>query len=83
MSRVLVWSAVAAGIGLAVAGAIVAAVGGAEGSAGVFFSLMIPLIVVSSVVGGLVATRRPGNAIGWILCGFGVFMTILDGRENE
>jgi MFS family permease len=72
----LAWTAVVASIGLSLAGALVAAFGDGRngGDARVFFVLVIPLIVAASVVGGLVATRRPGNPIGWLLCGFGVFM---------
>jgi hypothetical protein len=30
-------------------------------------------VVAASVVGGLVASRRPQNPMGWVLCGFSVF----------
>ena len=70
----IAWPTVAASVVLAFAGGILALVGDAEGSVGVFFVLIAALIVAASVVGGLVATRQPANPIGWILCGFGAFM---------
>jgi len=33
----------------------------------------VPLVVVASIVGALVASRRPDNPIGSILCGFSLF----------
>jgi hypothetical protein len=70
----IAWPVVAASIGLAGAGGVIALFGDAEHTVGLFFVLITALIVVSSVVGGLVATRQPANPIGWILCGFGLFM---------
>jgi hypothetical protein len=52
-------------------GAVLAATAG-SGSA-LFFGLVVPLVLSTSVVGGLVATRHPTNPIGWIFCGFSVF----------
>jgi hypothetical protein len=71
----LAWPGAAASVALALTGGIVAASGGAlAGDVGVFFVLMTLLIVAASVVGALVATRQPANPIGWILCGFSLFM---------
>lgn len=72
----LAWSCVAASIAAAAAGALVAGLGAADADNDTFafFVLVLALIVGSAVVGGLVASRRPENPIGWILCGFGVFM---------
>jgi hypothetical protein len=72
----LAWSAAAASVALATAGGLVAAVGGADAVSDfvVFFVLVLALIIPAAIVGGLVASRRPANPIGWIFCGFGVFM---------
>ena len=43
---------------------------------------MPALIVASAVVGGLVATRRPANPIGWIFCGFGAVHGPRDARRR-
>ena len=69
------WAA-AAGIALALSGSAVAASGELEtaGDVGVFFLLMTLLIVAASVVAALIATRQPADPIGWILCGFSLFM---------
>jgi signal transduction histidine kinase len=37
-----------------------------------FTILGLPPILAFSVVGALIASRRPGNPIGWILCGVGL-----------
>src|SRR5262249_5940385 len=72
VSRVLAWSTAGAGVALAVAGSVVAALGhgNAETDSGAFFVLVLALIAAAAVVGGLVASRRPENPIGWIFCGF-------------
>jgi hypothetical protein len=70
----LAWGSAAAGVSLAAAGALVAAVGDTDGHAHLFFVLVLPLIVAAAVVGGLVASRRPRNPIGWIFCAFSAFM---------
>ena len=39
-------------------------------------SLVVP-IAAFSIVGGLIALRRPGNAIGWLLATIGLFFSIV------
>jgi hypothetical protein len=71
----LAWSCAAAGTALAAAGALIALLGNSEDSGFLlFFVLALPLVVSTAVVGGLVASRRPRNPIGWILSGFSLFM---------
>jgi signal transduction histidine kinase len=41
-----------------------------------FSILGIPAILAFSVVGALVASRRPDNPIGWILCGVGLSFAV-------
>jgi hypothetical protein len=59
------------GVVLVSVGAVLAAAG--DGGSWVFFGLVVPLVLSTSVVGGLVASRQPSNPIGWIFCGFSVF----------
>jgi hypothetical protein len=67
----IAWSSAGVGIVLVSSGAVLAATSG-SGSL-VFFGLVVPLVLSTSVVGGLVASRHPANPIGWIFCGFSVF----------
>ena len=73
-TSILAWSSAAAAIVLVTAGAILATVGG--GDSVLFFGLALPLVLATSVVGGLVASRQPSNPIGWIFCGFSVFRAV-------
>jgi hypothetical protein len=75
-ASVLAWSLSATGLVLAAVGAVLGSLGGADitDDAVVFFVLISTLILATAVVGGLVASRRPENAIGWIFCGFAAFM---------
>jgi hypothetical protein len=62
---------------LAFAGVLVAVLGGARIAEDFApYAAAIVVFVVSSVVGGIVASRQPQNPLGWILCGFGAFQGI-------
>jgi hypothetical protein len=39
----------------------------------VFFVLVLALVLATAVVGGLIASHRPSNPIGWIFLGFSTF----------
>ncbi len=54
----------------AIAGTL--AVAAASSSLDAYTILGPPAIVAFSVVGALIASRRPDNPIGWILCAIGV-----------
>ena len=75
-SRLSRLAAIVAGITLAFAAAILAldAVWLAHGDPGAFvFSLTFILLVTNlAVVGGILAVRRPGNIIGWLLLAAGL-----------
>jgi len=75
-SRLSRLAAIVAGITLAFAAAILAldAVWLANGDPGAFvFSLTFVLLVTNlAVVGGILAVRRPGNIIGWLLLAAGL-----------
>ena len=72
MSRpVLAWSSATAGVAFVCGGAVLSATAGAAST--VFFALVVPLVLATSVVGGLVASRHPASPIGWIFCGFSVW----------
>ncbi|MGH2691146.1 MAG: histidine kinase [Actinomycetota bacterium] len=71
-SRTATWLAWSMGLlaAAAIAGAL--AVGVAASSLDAFTILGIPAVLAFSVVGALIASRRPDNPIGWILCGVGL-----------
>jgi hypothetical protein len=58
------------------AGAVLAATGDNGSDSTVFFVLVIALVLATSIVGGLVASRQPANPIGWIFCGFSAFRAL-------
>jgi hypothetical protein len=73
----LAWSSAALALALVVTGGVVALA--AEGGLGdfvLFFVLVSAVVAAGAVVGGLVGSRRPENPIGWIFCGFAVFMGV-------
>jgi hypothetical protein len=73
MARPLAWISTATGILLAAVGAAVAAAGGVFGAEEV---LSILYALAAGTVGGLVASRQPRNAIGWILCGLTIWIGV-------
>jgi hypothetical protein len=73
-ARVLAWSTVGAGVALAIAGGLVVTLGGAQAGGDIVpFIAMLAVFAATSVVGGLVASRRPQNPIGWIFCVFSAY----------
>ena len=65
----LAWGACAAALGLISCASVLAAVGQRSLAA-----LDFPLVGISAaVVGGLVASRRPGNPVGWLFLGVALF----------
>jgi hypothetical protein len=73
-SSIVAWSSAGISIALVSCGAVLAATAGSVSWA--FFGLVVPLVLSTSVVGGLVASRHPANPIGWIFCGFSVFRAV-------
>ena len=71
-SRTASWLAWSMGMVAAAAIAGTLAVGVAASSLDAFTILGIPAVLAFSVVGALIASRRPDNPIGWILCGVGL-----------
>jgi hypothetical protein len=71
-SRTATWLAWSMGMVAAVAIAGTLAVDVAASSLDAFTILGIPAVLAFSVVGALIASRRPDNPIGWILCGVGL-----------
>ena len=72
----LAWSTAGASIACVLAGAALSLGGDNLSGSAVFFGLVLTLVVATSVVGGLVASRQPENAIGWIFCGFSAFRAL-------
>lgn len=75
-SRRLAWSLFALVIVLAIAAVVLAALNGfanafAWGSRGVTFAVLVPGFA-SALVGALIASRQPRNAVGWICLGIAV-----------
>jgi hypothetical protein len=68
-ARRLTWSLVALALTLLVASSVIYAAGGSGVSIGV---IIWAIALVFAGVGGLIATRQPGNAIGWIFLSVGV-----------
>jgi hypothetical protein len=58
------------------AGALLSLVGDNLSGSAVFFALVLVLVLSTSIVGGLIASREPENPIGWIFCGFSVFRAL-------
>ena len=77
-TSVLAWAIVGLSAALAITGVLLVAVGGAMATVGDLADglLAIAVFLIVSVVGGLVASRQPRNAIGWILCAFSAFTGI-------
>jgi hypothetical protein len=79
MSR-LAWSLCTASVALLIAGWVLTM---AAGDVTPAFDLVVTLALVSfPVVGAMVASRRPENAIGWLFCGAGLLFavaTVADG----
>jgi signal transduction histidine kinase len=71
-SRTASWLAWSMGMVAAAAIAGTLAVDVAASSLDAFTILGIPAVLAFSVVGALIASRRPDNPIGWILCGAGL-----------
>jgi hypothetical protein len=68
----LAWSIAGIGVVLAISGVLVAALGGAQLHEDFApFVVASAVLVVSSAVGGIVASKQPQNPIGWVLCAFG------------
>jgi len=74
-NRRLTWALVAALAGVYVAGEVLlAAAGGAPDDAPAVTVGFTAMALVYLAVGGLVATRLPGNPVGWLFCGTGLFL---------
>jgi signal transduction histidine kinase len=78
----LAWTLAAlAAVALLVGEALWIAMGGA--SEQLFFAILLPLFVIAfGVVGALVATRQPGNPIGWIFVGVALLWGLASGGSG-
>ncbi|MDX6555389.1 MAG: hypothetical protein QOD86_1584 [Miltoncostaeaceae bacterium] len=84
-ARRLAWSLWAVAVALAVAGLVLAIVDGdageSGGGAGLAIVLAVPVVVLPTI-GALVASRRPGHPVGWILIGGGVLLVLSTFTES-
>jgi hypothetical protein len=69
IARRLTWGLVALAVMLLLGSTVIYAAGGSGVSISVFIWV---IALVFSAIGGLIATRHPGNAIGWIFLSVGV-----------
>ena len=69
----LAWSLWAIAVGLTGSSLVLLAINASDPDAPVFdWWLGNALVVIEATVGAFVASRRPGNPVGWLLCSFGV-----------
>jgi hypothetical protein len=72
-ARRLAWSSWAIAVALALATTVLLVAGGAQpGESGAFDVVLAVALLTYPTVGVVIATRRPGNAIGWLFCAVGV-----------
>ena len=72
-ARRLAWSAWAVAVLLAVATAVLLLLAGdVKGQNAAFDAVLALVLLTYPTVGAVIATRQPGNAIGWLFCAVGV-----------
>ncbi len=72
-ARTLAWSAWAVAVLLAVGTAVLLLLAGdVKGQNAAFDAVLAVVLLTYPTVGAVIATRRPGNAIGWLFCAVGV-----------
>jgi len=73
----LAWSLCAAATALLALASVLPALGASPRSDRLFESIFTLMILTYAAVGAVVATRRPGNPIGWVFCAFGLCAAVL------